>query len=62
MTIIFQLELTLDNFSVETINNIVKQFNQLIPEQASYSYSAKDVIELLIIREYMNSEIKLVKP
>ena len=59
---IIQLELTLDNFSVETINNIVKQFNQLIPEQAACSYSAKDVIELLIIREYMNSEIKLVKP
>ncbi|TQR20712.1 hypothetical protein [Psychrobacillus vulpis] len=54
-----KLEFTINNFYAETLNDLVKQFNALIPENVPYSYSTQDVIELLIIREYVNSEIKI---
>lgn len=57
-----KLELTIHDFYVETLNEIVKQFNELVPEHASYSYSAQDVIELLIVREHLNNEIKRIRP
>lgn len=57
-----KLELTITDFYVETLNDIVKQFNDLVPKQASYSYSAQDVIELLIIKEYVNYETTLNRP
>lgn len=59
---ITKFELTLNDFYVETLNEIVSQFNKLVPEQASYSYSAQDVIELLIVREHINSEMKINRP
>lgn len=57
-----KFELTLNDFYVETLNELVRQFNELLTENDSYSYSSQDVIELLIIREYVNSELKLVRP
>ncbi|TQR13326.1 hypothetical protein [Psychrobacillus soli] len=57
-----KLELTINDFYVETLNQLVKQFNELVPEHASYSYSAQDVIELLIVREHVSSEIKRIRP
>ncbi len=57
-----KFELTLNDFYVDTLNDLVRQFNELIPENDSYSYSSQDVIELLIIREYVNSELKLIRP
>lgn len=51
-------ELTLNNFYVKTLNDIVRQYNELVPEHASYTYSAQDVIELLLVREYVNSELR----
>lgn len=62
MIAITKFELTLNDFYVETLNEIVRQFNKLVPEQASYSYSAQDVIELLIVREHINSEMKINRP
>lgn len=57
-----KFELVLNDFYVETLNDIVRQFNELVPEHASYSYSAQDVIELLLVREHVNSEIKIIRP
>lgn len=59
---ITKFELTLNDFYVETLNGIVRQFNELVPAHASYTYSAQDVIELLIVREHVNSEIKIIRP
>ena len=50
--------INLNDFYVDILNDLVKQFNELIPENAPYSYSSQDVIELLIIREHVNSELK----
>ncbi|WP_277584327.1 hypothetical protein [Psychrobacillus antarcticus] len=55
-------ELTLNNFYVKTLNDIVRHYNELVPENASYSYSAQDVIELLIVREHVNSELRIIRP
>lgn len=55
---IIKFELTLNDFYVQTLEEIVKQFNELVPEHASYSYSSQDVIELLIVREYVSNEIR----
>lgn len=57
-----KLELTINEFYVDTLNEIVKQFNEFVPEHATYSYSAQDVIELLIIKEFVNCEILLSRP
>ena len=57
-----KFELTLNDFYVDTLNELVRQFNELIPDNATYSYSSQDVIELLIIREHVNSEMKLIRP
>lgn len=62
MNAITRFELTLDNFYFETLNELVRQFNELIPEHATYKYSAQDVLELLILKEYVNSEIKTIRP
>ncbi|QUG41562.1 hypothetical protein KD050_20195 [Psychrobacillus sp. INOP01] len=62
MNTITKFELTLNDFYVETLHEIVRQFNELVPEYATYTYSAQDVIELLIIREHVNSEIKTTRP
>lgn len=62
MNAITRFELTLDNFYFETLNDLVRQFNELIPEHATYKYSAQDVLELLILKEYVNSEIKTIRP
>ncbi|MEK3953477.1 hypothetical protein SAMN05421670_0823 [Psychrobacillus psychrotolerans] len=55
---LIKYELTLNNFYVQTLNEIVKQYNELVPEHASYSYSAQDVIELLLVREHVNNEFR----
>lgn len=62
MNAITKLEITMDNFYFETLNELVRQFNELIPEHATYKYSAQDVLELLILKEYVNSEIKTIRP
>lgn len=62
MDTLTKFELVLNDFYVETLNEIVRQFNELVPEHASYSYSAQDVIELLLVREHVNSEIKIIRP
>lgn len=62
MNTLTKFELTLNDFYVETLNDIVRQFNELVPEHSSYSYSTQDVIELLLIREHVNSELKLIRP
>ena len=62
MDTLTKFELVLNDFYVETLNDIVRQFNELVPEHASYSYSAQDVIELLLVREHVNSEIKIIRP
>ena len=59
---IMKLELTINDFYVESLNEIVKQFNEFVPKHASYSYSTQDVIELLIIKEYVNCEMLLNRP
>lgn len=58
---VVKYELTLNNFYVETLNDIVRQYNELVPEHASYSYSAQDVIELLLVREHVNSELRFTR-
>lgn len=50
--------INLNDFYVDILNDLVRQFNELIPENAPYSYSSQDVIELLIIREHVNGELK----
>jgi len=55
---LIKYELTLNNFYVQTLNEIVKQYNELVPEHASYSYSSQDVIELLLVREHVNNEFR----
>lgn len=50
--------INLNDFYVDILNDLVRQFNELIPENAPYSYSTQDVIELLIIREHVNSKLK----
>lgn len=62
MNAITKFEITMDNFYFETLNDLVRQFNELIPEHATYKYSAQDVLELLILKEYVNSEIKTIRP
>ena len=62
MDTLTKFELVLNDFYVETLNDIVRQFNELVPEHASYSYSPQDVIELLLVREHVNSEIKITRP
>ena len=62
MNAITRFELTMNNFYFETLNELVRQFNELIPEHATYKYSAQDVLELLILKEYVNSEIKTIRP
>ena len=62
MNAITKFEITMDNFYFETLNELVRQFNELIPEHATYKYSAQDVLELLILKEYVNSEIKTIRP
>ncbi|GGA26855.1 hypothetical protein [Psychrobacillus lasiicapitis] len=57
-----KLELTINDFYAETLNEIVQQFNELVPAHASYSYSVQDVIELLIIKEYVNYETIIRRP
>lgn len=57
-----KFELTINNFYVEALNEIVRQFNELIPDNSSYSYSSQDVIELLIVREHVNSEMSHIRP
>jgi len=57
-----KFEITLNNFYVETLNDILRQFNELIPDHSPYSYSTQDVIELLLLREHVNSEIKITRP
>ncbi|WP_277587618.1 hypothetical protein [Psychrobacillus antarcticus] len=57
-----KLEIILNDFYFETLIDIVKQFNELVPEHSPYSYSAQDVIELLLLREHVNSEIKITRP
>lgn len=59
---LIKYELTLNNFYVKTLHDIVRQYNELVPENASYSYSAQDVIELLLVREHVNSELRTKKP
>ena len=62
MNTLNKFEITLNNFYVETLNDIVRQFNELVPEHSQYSYSTQDVIELLLLREHVNSEIKITRP
>lgn len=62
MNAITKFEIAMDNFYFETLNDLVRQFNELIPEHATYKYSAQDVLELLILKEYVNSEIKTIRP
>ena len=57
-----KFELHLNDFYVDTLNDLVRQFNELIPDNAPYSYSSQDVIELLLIREHVKSELKLIRP
>ncbi|MFJ7826146.1 hypothetical protein [Psychrobacillus sp. NPDC096623] len=57
-----KLELTLNDFYFETLNDIVRQFNELVPDHSPYSYSGQDVIELLLLREHVNNEIKTIRP
>lgn len=52
----------MNNFYVETLNALVMQYNELIPEHPTYKYSTQDVLELLILKEYVNSEIKTIRP
>lgn len=59
---ITKFEVTLNNFYFETLNDLVRQFNELVPEHASYKYSPQDVLELLILKEYVNGEIKSIRP
>lgn len=60
MNTITKLEVTLNDFYFETLNELVRQYNEFIPEHAVYKYSAQDVLELLILKEYVNSEIKTI--
>ncbi len=60
MNTITKLEVTLNDFYFETLNELVNQFNELIPKHAVYRYSAQDVLELLILKEYVNSDIKTI--
>ena len=62
MNTITKFEVKLNDFSVDSIHDIVRQFNELVPYHASYSYSEQDVIELLLVREHVNSELKLIRP
>lgn len=62
MNAITKLEVTLNNFYVETLNDLVRQFNELVPEHAPYKYSTQDVLELLILKEYVNGEINTTRP
>jgi hypothetical protein len=56
-----KFELTINNFYVEALNGLVRQFNELIPDDSSYSYTQQDVIELLIVREHVKSEMKHIR-
>ena len=60
MNTITKLEVTLNDFYFETLNELVNQFNELIPKHSVYRYSAQDVLELLILKEYVNSDIKTI--
>lgn len=59
---ITRFEITLNNFYFETLNDLVNQYNELISGHDTNKYSMQDVLELLILKEYVNSEIKSIRP
>lgn len=59
MNTLTKFEINLNDFYFENLIDIVRQFNELVPNHSPYSYSAQDVIELLLLPEHVNSEIKL---